>query len=115
MCFWLGFVGYLYVIALPNLKCNNINGTTNNSVDAVNSNADEEKKDISPKKEKYDKLVAKAEQYKDTFYDRDYRIRTYESIVKEMELFANESFEDSVAKLAEYKTHLELLKTKQIK
>ena len=122
MCFWLGIVGYLYVIALPNLNNHynihsdsideTVNKTSGNEHDNdINSNLHKEE---TPK-EKYDKLIAKAERYKDTFFDRDYRIRVYESIVKDMESFASVNFEDSVLKLKEYSSHLELLKTKKIK
>ena len=122
MCFWLGIVGYLYVIALPNLKNSyNISGVELDKSDDNTSsvghdndiNSNLQTKD--PKKEKYDKLVAKAERFKDTFFDHSYRIRIYESIVKDMEVFANEDFEDSAIKLEEYRIHLELLKTKKIK
>lgn len=111
MCFWLGIVGYLYVIALPDLN-NHYNIHSGNEHDNdISSNL--HKEEIT--KEKYDKLIAKAERYKDAFFDRDYRIRVYESIVKDMESFASVNFEDSVLKLKEYSSHLELLKTKKIK
>ena len=122
MCFWLGIVGYLYVIALPNLKNSYNLNDTNVNENVNNTSSNEQDNDIglnlskqkSPK-EKYDKLVEKAERFKDTFFDRDYRIRTYESIVRDMETFASENFEDSAEKLKEYSYHLELLKTKRIK
>lgn len=125
MCFWLGIVGYLYVLALPNLKiCYNINDANfndfNEKVNNTSSNVQGNdiysnlRKEESPK-EKYDKLIAKAERFKDPFFDRGYRIRIYESIVQDMEAFASEDFEDSAIKLIEYRTHLELLKSKKIK
>ena len=122
MCFWLGIVGYLYVIALPNLN-NHYNIHSNNTDKNVNETSENEHDNdtnSNPHKEetpkgKYDKLIAQAERYKDTFFDRDYRIRVYESIVKDMESFASVNFEDSVLKLKEYSSHLELLKTKKIK
>ena len=111
MCFFLGIVGYLYVIALPNLR-------SNISVDNIDSKKDSNqslaKKDETHK-EKYDRLVTKAERYKDTFFERNFRISVYKSIIREMEELASINFEDSVEKLAEYKTHLELLKSKKIK
>ena len=126
MCFWLGIVGYLYVIALPNSNnyynihsdsidetVNKTSGNEHDNDNDINSNFD--KKECSKEKYEYDKLIAKAEKYKDTFFDRDYRIRVYESIVKDMEPFASVNFEDSVLKLKEYSSHLELLKTKKIK
>jgi hypothetical protein len=60
-------------------------------------------------------LVKKAEKFKDTFYDRDYRIRVYESIIKEMQTLANDNFMDASQKLEEYKVYLELLKTRRVK
>ena len=122
MCFWLGIVGYLYVIALPNLNNHydihsdnideNVDKTSENEHD--NDTNPNPHKEETPK-EKYVKLIAKAERYKDTFFDRNYRIRVYESIVKDMEAFASINFEDSVLKLKEYSSHLELLKAKKIK
>ena len=125
MCFWLGILGCLYVIALPDRGArdvqNNTTITTNNSnpitsAEPDNSNTKFNNED-SPefKNKKYDALVKKAEKFKDTFYDRDYRIRVYESIVKEMQPFANDNFMDASQKLEEYKVYLELLKTKRIK
>ena len=122
MCFWLGIVGCLYVIALPNLN-NHYNIHSDSIDETVNkTSGNEHNNDINSNlhkeetpKEKYDKLIAKAERFKDTFFDRDYRIRVYESIVKDMEPFASVNFEDSVLKLKEYSSHLELLKTKKIK
>ena len=114
LCFWFGILGYLYVIALPNLKndCNSNGANIKKECDNdIESNLCKEK----PNKDKYDKLIAKAERFKDTFFDRNYRISTYESIVQEMEFFASENFEDSAIKLEEYKSHLELLKNKKIK
>lgn len=120
MCFWLGITGYLYVIALPELKDRNSvddicsrDSVPDNSINEAPKN--EEPKIEKTPKEKYDQLVAKAEKFKDTFYDRSYRIRVYESIVRDMETLASENFEDSVERLNEYKSHLELLKTKKIK
>lgn len=122
MCFWFGILGYLYVIALPDLN-NHYNIHSDSIDETVNkTSGNEHDNDISSNlhkeeitKEKYDKLIDKAEKYKDTFFDRDYRIRVYESIVKDMESFASVNFEDSVLKLKEYSSHLELLKTKKIK
>ena len=121
MCFWLGIVGYLYVIALPNLNNHcNVHGNANNEyVNKASENVADNDTNSNlhkdPIKEKYDKLIARAERYKDTFFDLDYRIRVYESVVKDMESFASVNFEDSVLKLEEYSSHLELLKTKKIK
>ena len=123
MCFWLGILGCLYVIALPDRGArdiqNNTTITTNNSNPITNAEPDnsntEFKNEESPEFKKYDALVKKAEKFKDTFYDRDYRIRVYESIVKEMQPFANDNFMDASQKLEEYKVYLELLKTKRIK
>jgi hypothetical protein len=109
LCFWFGIIGFIYVAALPDL--NNRNNTK--KVEEVNSS--EENFEITPDEEKYNKLIAKAEKFKDTFYDRDYRIRTYESIVKDMQVFADNNFKDSVVKLDEYRSYLEALKTKKIK
>ena len=110
MCFWLGIVGYLYVIALPNL-----NNHANVNEDNANEDTSKEDHKENISKEKYDQCLAKAERYKDTFFDRDLRISVYESIVKEMETFDGENFEDYEARLNEYRTYLQLLKTKQIK
>ena len=114
MCFWLGIVGYLYVIALPDKSVQNLP----NSTIAPSSNAasvEDNIEIIDESKKKYIGLIAKAEKYKDTFYGRDYRISVYESIIKDMQPFANMDFEDATQRLEEYKLHLELLKTKQIK
>lgn len=116
LCFWLGIAGWLYVIALPDLRSHN-----NIPVDKINE--EPQKKETSteifteenPKKKKYDQLISKAEKYKDSFFERNYRIRIYESIVKDLEAFACENFEDSEAKLKEYRTYLDLLKNKKIK
>ena len=119
MCFWLGIIGCLYVIALPDRGAREGQNNTGNPItnaEPDNSNTKFNNED-SPelKNQKYDALVKKAEKFKDTFYDRDYRIRVYESIVKEMQPFANDNFMDASQKLEEYKDYLELLKTKQIK
>ena len=114
MCFWLGVVGYLYVIALPDKSVQNLSNSTN----APGSNAASVEDNIEitdESKKKYIGLIEKAEKYKDTFYGRDYRISVYESIIKDIQPFANENFEDAPQRLEEYKQHLELLKTKQIK
>ena len=123
MCFWLGILGCLYVIALPDRGArdvqNNTTITTNNSNPITNAEPDnsntESNNEESPEFKKYDALVKKAEKFKDTFYDRDYRIRVYESIVKEMQPLANDNFMDASQKLEEYKVYLELLKTRRIK
>ena len=110
MCFWLGIIGCLYVIALPDKGTREVQNNTSNTINDSNTIANAE-----PDFEKYDALVKKAEKFKNTFYDRDYRIRVYESIVKEMQPFANANYMDASQKLEEYKLHLELLKTKKIK
>ena len=129
MCFWLGIIGCLYVIALPDLNVHLISdsnsrhtikdSTATSSVakyaydaqpNSVDTNAD-----IIDEEKLYNSLVAKAEKFKDTFYDRDYRIRTYESIIKNMEILANKNYKDSAAKIQEYTNHLNLLKAKKIK
>ena len=116
MCFWLGIVGYLYVIALPNLKVGySVNAAHNEGASTTSSDKSNLNTERSPKEEQYDKLIAKAEKFKDTFYDRAFRIRVYEDVVREMEVFASEDFEDSTVKLREYSSHLELLKSKQIR
>ena len=119
MCFWLGILGCLYVIALPDRGMREAQNNTSNPItnaEPDNSNTEFNNAD-SPefKNRKYYALVKKAEKFKDTFYDRDYRIRVYESIVKEMQPFANDNFMDASQKLEEYEVHLELLKTKKIK
>lgn len=106
MCFWLGIIGYLYVIALPNLNSGNTKAPIakgNNNHISLNISAEDE----------YDKLVKMAERYKDTFFDRDLRIRMFESIVSKMEVLASQNFKDSAQKLEEYRYHLELLKSKR--
>lgn len=123
MCFWLGILGCLYVIALPDRGArdiqNNTTITTNNSNPITNAEPDNSNTEFnneeSPEFKKYDAWVKKAEKFKDTFYDRDYRIRVYESIVKEMQPLANDNFMDASQKLEEYKVYLELLKTRRIK
>ena len=113
MCFWLGIIGCLYVIALPDRGARDIGNTiTNTEFDDSNTESDT---DEPPELKKYNALVKKAEKFKDTFFDRDYRIRVYESIVKEMRLLANDDFMDASQKLEEYQLHLELLKTKRIR
>ena len=119
MCFWLGILGYLYVIALPDRGAREVQNNTSNPIanaEPDNSNTKFNNED-SPefKNKKYNALVKKAENFKDTFYDRNYRIRVYESIVKEMQPLANDNFMDASQKLEEYKVYLELLKTKKIK
>ena len=121
MCFWLGIIGYLYVIALPDLKRNYIiTGTNDNLHEKANNAMSNEETESEPYdkeslKEKYDDLLARAEMTKDPYFDRDYKIYAYESIVREMRDLASINFEDSVAKLQEYNAHLELLKAKKIK
>lgn len=130
MCFWLGIIGCLYVIALPNLNVHlvpdsnarhtikdstNVPPVTNDDADAQ-SNIDGINSSDTPDEGKlYNSLVAKAEKFKDTFYGRDYRIRTFESIIREMENLADKDYKDSASKLQEYTKHLELLKTRRIK
>ena len=122
MCFWLGIIGYLYVIALPDLNIYRLveasetlqsNEGTNLHSEADTSNA-EKFKDPYTLDKMYNSAVMKAEKFKDTFYDRNYRIRTYESIVKNMEILANENYKDSALKLEEYASYLEMLKSKKI-
>ena len=126
MCFWLSIIGYLYVIALPDLRERhniNVSNTDENTKDTSSNEPHEQNDDTDSqptqnkdnKEEKYDKLVAKAERYKDTFFERDYRIRIYEAIVQAMEIYASENYKDSVERLKEYSAHLELLKAKKIK
>lgn len=99
-----------------NINNDNSNISTSDTDKAVdNTDVSNTTVEVSARKKKYDSLVAKAERFKDTFFERDYRIRTYESIVKDMEILANENFEDSAIKLKEYTTHLEMLKSKIIK
>ena len=117
MCFWLGILGCLYVSALPDRGTREVQNTTANPI--ANTESDHSNIEVKTEEslgfEKYDALVKKAEKFKDTFYDRDYRIRVYESIVKEMQPLANDNFMDASQKLEEYKLHLELLKARKIK
>lgn len=113
MCFWLGIIGYIYVAALPNLKAAYPNNTE--TAKKVENTAVATAAEKDTKKEKYNKLIAKAERFKDTFFDRNYRIRTYESIISELTALANEGYEDATEKLNEYTTYLEMLKDKKIK
>ena len=123
MCFWLGILGCLYVIALPDRSMREVQNDTNNintiSNPTTNENPDnpntEFNNEESPEFKKYDALVKKAEKFKDVFYDRDYRIRVYESITKELQPLADDNFMDAAQKLEEYKAYLELLKTRRIK
>lgn len=111
MCFWLGIIGYLYVIALPDRGYARNSVITDDKIKQTDNITHTVKDDDSA----YDKLIKKAEKYKDTFYDRDYRIHIYESIVNEMRAFANDGHADSVEKLREYTEYLELLKSKRIR
>jgi hypothetical protein len=119
MCFWLGILGCLYVIALPDRGTREVQNNTSNPItNAEPDNSSTKFNNVeSPEFEnkKYDDLVKKAEKFKDTFYDRDYRIRVYESIVKEMQPLANDNFMDASQKLEEYTVYLELLKKRRIK
>ena len=118
MCFWLGIVGCLYVIALPDKSAKNLQNSTNthgSNVDPLQFNFEDNIEINDESKKKYIDLLKKAEKYKDTFYDRNYRISVYESIIKDIQPFANINFEDAPKRLEEYKLHLEFLKTKQIK
>ena len=117
MCFWLGILGCLYVIALPDRGKRKVQNDTNNLItkaEADNSNIEFNNEELS-EFEKYDALVKKAEKFKDTFYDRNFRIRVYEYIVKDMQPFANNNFMDAAQKIEEYKVYLERLKTRKIK
>ena len=106
MCFWLGIIGYLYVIALPDLHARQ----TGN-----NQNIDNSKEEQKSQEEIYDSLVKLAEKYKDPFYGREARIYTYKSVIKDMEVLANENYGDSASKLQEYKSYLDLLISNEIK
>ena len=122
MCFFLGIIGYLYVIALPDLNARRIIGNSTVSKSMITNDSDVQRNKVDTdicnetnEEKLYNSLVAKAEKFKDTFYVRDYRIRTYESIVKNMEILAKINYKDSAEKLQEYANHLELLKAKKIK
>lgn len=118
-----GGVNYIIVLVtgtavkLENINASNINeNNINSSVQDDDTKSNFIKDDLLEEKRKeYGKILAKAEKFKDTFYDRDYRIRIYETIVRDIEVFADENFDDSVEKLQEYSTHLQLLKRKAIK
>ena len=122
MCLFFGIIGYLYVIALPDLNMRRIISKSNISK-AVTGNDSAVQADIidtnpcneTNEEKMYKLLVEKAEKFKDTFYDRDYRIRTYESIIKNMEFLANKNYKDSTEKLQEYTNYLNLLKAQKIK
>ena len=123
MCFWLGVAGYLYVIALPDLTVNHqvnysnltqvdLDTQTNEQVDNTIPNSNEE---VSSQQAMYDNLVKKAEKFKDPFYAREYRIRVYRSIVKDMAILASQNYKDSANKLEEYNTYLDQLIRKLVK
>ena len=102
-CFWLGIMGCLYVIALPDLK--------NQQILSKNSQPETVEPIVfTGDMEKYNKLLAMAERYKDTFFDRNLRIRIYESIIKDLQIYADNNFEDSVVKIEEFRAYLDGLK-----
>ena len=41
MCFWLGLVGYLYVIALPNKKSENVSASSTSTYDVKTFNVEQ--------------------------------------------------------------------------
>lgn len=64
---------------------------------------------------KYQMAIRKAEEFKSDFFALDYRIRTYEAIIKDMEELSEKNYKDATAKAEEYKQYLSELKASEKK
>lgn len=64
---------------------------------------------------KYQNAIKKAEDFKSDFFALDYRIRTYEAVIKDLEELAENNYKDAAEKVEEYKSYLADLKTNEKK
>lgn len=106
------------VEAISNLKVNEVKEEIEKkeNVDRLSKEEGKPEDEASSLDEKkYQMAIRKAEEFKSDFFALDYRIRTYEAIIKNMEELSAKNYKDATAKAEEYKQYLSELKASEKK